>query len=342
MIPNPSSPLKVSKLYLKGLLDYLALKQVNLESLQQIYPASKMDDLSGTLDADTFEVLMLEAVRLSQDPFLGLHAGEEVKPGYLGALGYIAMSCATLGEALNRHIEYQNLVSNQGRVELWNERDVVRMMWHGQAESVSRHVVENIFSAWVSFARWISGSQLSPALIEFSHDKPSDIQEYQRVFGCEVQFSKKHNALTIPKPFLEFPLVQADLELKKFYESKARDLIEKQQNQQPDFLQQLRAFMAHSLIQGKLTLEAVATHFDLSPRALQRQLAKCQTSYKTLLDSIRHDLALSYLDDGSTDLLELTFLLGFSDQAAFQRAFKRWTKVTPGQYRKTHGQQVVV
>jgi len=326
--------LTVSKLYAKALLDYLHTQHIDCCHLSSALTKPDNANSSDLISANTYEALMLEAAMLTRDPYIGLHAGQHVRPGYYGALGYIAMSCATLGEALSKHLEFQNLVSNQGKVELWHEEDKVRIVWLPRATSIHYHVIENIFCTWVSFAHWICGQQVVPSLIEFQHQNSQTLDEYRKVFNCDVRFSQKNAAITIPISFLKLPLVQADQELKDLYESKAKHLIHKLQKQSPDLLQTLKIFMTQALIQGQLTLEKAALALELSPRTLQRELSKYQTTYKKLLDHVRKELAAQYIKDVNIDLIELTFLLGFSDQTSFQRAFKRWFDLSPGQFRK--------
>ena len=71
----------------------------------------------------------------------------------------------------------------------------------------------------------------------------------------------------------------------------------------------------------------------MSPRTLQRKLAEGQTSYQQLVDDTRRSLALRYIDDATRSISDITFSLGYSQQSAFTRAFKRWTGRTPGEHR---------
>jgi len=277
---------------------------------------------------------MKQAVDLSKDPLLGLHVGEQIKPGYYGPLGYIAMSCATLGAALQKHLQYQQLVSNHGQVKIDIKQEVFKVIWQPQIKDVDRHVVENIFSAWVCFGRWICAQDIVPLDVTFQHASSEDQAEYQRVFRCPVKFAQAENALYLPLRYLEQTLVQTDSELRQHFEHKAAILVQTLQQEDDEFLQELKVWMTHALLQGNLTLESTADHFELTPRSLQRRLAQRQQSYKAMLDIIRQELAQQYVCDQSINLAEVTFILGFADQPSFQRAFKRWTGKTPGHYRK--------
>ena len=81
----------------------------------------------------------------------------------------------------------------------------------------------------------------------------------------------------------------------------------------------------------------MAKALRMSRRTLQRKLADADLSYQRLVDDTRRDLALRYLDDPQTSVTDVTFLLGFSGQSAFTRAFKRWIGVSPSAYRSQKG-----
>jgi AraC-like DNA-binding protein len=84
---------------------------------------------------------------------------------------------------------------------------------------------------------------------------------------------------------------------------------------------------------GEMSEEAMAKALHMSRRTLQRKLAETEQSYQKLVDDTRHDLALRYLEDPQKSVTEVTFLLGFSGQSAFSRAFRRWTGISPTEYR---------
>jgi AraC-like DNA-binding protein len=85
---------------------------------------------------------------------------------------------------------------------------------------------------------------------------------------------------------------------------------------------------------GEPSIEHLAPRLGVSVRSLQRRLREAGTSYKQVLDQVRHDLALRYLTAGELSIGEVAFLLGFSEPSAFHRAFKRWTGSTPGEFRR--------
>jgi AraC-like DNA-binding protein len=100
------------------------------------------------------------------------------------------------------------------------------------------------------------------------------------------------------------------------------------------FLKCLQSVLLKAIPEGGATLPKVAKGMNLSPRTLQRRLVEYNLSYQALLDAVREQLARRYLSRTSLMLSEIPFLLGYSDQSAFNRAFRSWTAMTPGRFRQ--------
>jgi AraC-like DNA-binding protein len=103
---------------------------------------------------------------------------------------------------------------------------------------------------------------------------------------------------------------------------------------QDHITQKVKAIIIDHLPSGNVTDEGVARALHMSSRKLQRQLQSAGTTFNTLLNEIRQDLAKQYVRDQDISMTEIAFLLGFSESSAFSRAFKRWTGVSPSAYRK--------
>ena len=325
----------VSITYLYAVFDYLKGLGVPVDRLEHSYSDIEQNhEQVGRVLFSRFQTLLDQAVELTGDSLLGLHLGEQIKPGYFSALGYVAMCSENLGQAMQKHLRYQNLVTDIGLVSLEEHEGDIHVVWRPQVEGVDRHTVENIFSAWICFGRWICGLDLKPIRILFQHQSSEDMSEYERIFKCPIRFGETRSAIIIPKSFLSNSLVQADSQLAHQFERQAEVLSKKLVQEQDEFLKQLKIFVIQHLPKGGVTLESVTKQFEMTTRTFQRQLTKRGHTFSEILDLARKELALEYIKDVNINLVELTFLLDFSDQPSFQRAFKRWLGVSPGQYRK--------
>ncbi len=284
-------------------------------------------------------LLWVELLRVSAeatgDDCLGLHVGESIKPGHWGVLGYVTMNCDTLGDAVERLFRYEKLVGDVSRSTLDVHGDLVELHVRSPIRPhPPRQLAELVLAAWVSYGRWIGGLQAQPSRIRFQHPAPADTGEHQRLFGCPVDFGEDSTSVTFPVTYLDLELVQADPDMRAMLDDKARQQLELIE-EEDEFLSGVRAALQQVIPGGHPTLATLAGHLDMSPRTLQRRLEQHDQTFQKLLDETRCQLALHYFRTGGDSLIDVTFLLGYSEQSAFQRAFRRWTGKTPGRYRKS-------
>lgn len=333
----PAEPQWVFVAYARGLIDHLRQRQLDVSPLLALagLDEAALDQPARTLAATTYAGLWAEAERLSGDAQLGLHVGEVVRPGKYGVLGYVMMSCETLGESLLRQLRYQDLVGKSGRSELVQTGDRCELRWHSAMARASRHVGEEHVASWVAFARWILGTPgRDPVEVQFEHPAPADVSEHQRLFRCPLRFGQAYTAVAFEPGLLKLPLRDKNPEMRALMDRHAEMLLAQQVQGEAELTQEIRETIARQLADGVPEIEVVAAQLKVQPRTLQRRLSQAGTSYKDLVDDVRRRQALKYIADPRLNLPEIAFLLGFSEQSSFQRAFKRWTGLPPGQYRE--------
>lgn len=331
----------VSVAYLQGLVEYLQRQGIAPEAL--LAHAQLSPEVLGQRDqriaASAYLTLLSEGVCQSGDPFLGLHLGESVRPGYYGVLGYLIMSCATLADALHRQARYASLVGNLGQVVLDDEparldgEALVAHRWQPLLAQQQRQLSEETLAGWVSFGRWISGLDIAPTEVRFQHSAPADTSEHARIFRCPVLFDQPDNALVFPRRLLAAPLSQADAQVRGMLDAYADRLLA-ELNQGHGVLDRARLELARQLPEQGADLEAIAAALALTPRTLQRRLRESGLSFSQLVDETRQQLVLHYLRDPALELAEIAFLVGFSEAGSLARAFRRWTGTSPGEYRR--------
>ncbi len=153
------------------------------------------------------------------------------------------------------------------------------------------------------------------------------------MFRCELVFDAPHLTIWRDPTVLRKPLAQADPSLRARMEERAAQLAA--QRHAPDLLvTRVRELVARGMRDALPDLETAAAALELSPRALKRRLAERDTSFTRIIDDTRRHLALGYIADPALSLVDVAYLCGFSEQSAFNRAFKRWTGVPPGEYRR--------
>lgn len=321
--------------YLRGITEYLMQRQLNADAFLAEFGlnADMLEDSAKRIPVGDYQAMLVRAGELADDPNAGLHIGECIKPGQYGVLGYSVMSCKTAQEAFDRHMRYENLVSDRSVSTYHIEGEQVRLSWYTKGLPINRYMAEENIASWITFARWITGQGLSPSLIKFRHPQPDDLSEYQRIFACELAFEQEMVEVIFPLSYMDMPIIQHDPVMREMMDAYADRLLE-QLSQCDGFISGIRKLMIADMATGSISLDGIAGAMHLTPRTLQRRLSEQGESFKGLLDKVRKELALTYIAQPFIDLAELAYLLGFSDQTAFQRAFKKWTGSTPGKYRK--------
>ncbi len=168
--------------------------------------------------------------------------------------------------------------------------------------------------------------------MRFLNAAPKNIRVYEQYFQCPVRFSQPRTELLIPITEIHKPLSSADHTLQQLLVQQAQALLEQLPNST-----QLDQRLQHSILTGlqknQYQIEYIAAQLGLSVRQLQRHLQQQNTTFQERVQQVRFMLATEYLKDPHLSLQEIALLLCYSEQSAFQRAFKHWTKQTPQQWR---------
>ena len=318
---------------ISALLDYLQtqglkrstlLQQAGLDSAALALP-------QRSIEAVHYERLLAAGIAHLHNPLLGLEFGTTAQPERWGRLGFLLRHSATLGEALSYQARFAHLVNSIGEGRFVERSDDVAIEWHS-ADVVMPAVIEEAFAAWLCFARWASGRNESPQCVEFSHRAQGDPAIYREFFQCDVRFSCTTSQLCFDPGLLELPLHGADAQLTAYvsaeFDQKAR------RAPSLETLRQLQAWLLATLCAPPPTLTDAAEALQINDRTLQHRLQTQNTTFRQSLDNARHTLALRLLVDAGLSIGDISHRLGFSEQSAFQRAFKRWTGVTPLAWRR--------
>jgi len=299
--------------------------------------SEELRDNSKRIPSEVHERLIEHLMQASADPLFGLHAARFVQPGSWSVLGYIAMNCATLGEAMSRIVPFEKLVGDMGVSRIEASDAQVRLIWscRHQSAEIRRHMVENVLASWLLYARWIADMQRSPAEVWFEHAQPAGTQlsDYTEVFGCPVSFEQSCNALLVPQEYLAVPLRQADANLLRTLEEHALTLMAGLDDDEP-LPQRVKNALRLLLKDGLPRKERVAEKFNMTVRTLQRHLQLAGSSYQEILDQLRQELAEHYLLRSDLPIQDIASYLGFTESRSFHRSFKGWTGMTPGEYRQ--------
>nr|WP_241695984.1 AraC family transcriptional regulator [Solimonas terrae] len=264
----------------------------------------------------------------------GLHIGHHARPHHVGVLGYLSMSCETLGQALVRFQRFQPLLHNLTPTLASRKGDDFRLSWDPAYGRSTRLSDEVLVSAMLTLARQLTGrADLKWRGVEFPGAAPDDPARYAQLLACPVQFDSRTLVVHLDTAALSWPINTRDPHLRALLDQQAEALL-RVLPQADAFLSALQQQVVTALQEGEPTLEQIARRLGSSTRSLYRRLGERGLSYKRVLADTRHELARGYLADAKLSLPEIALLLGYSEQSAFTRAFKTWAGETPLRYRK--------
>lgn len=326
----------VSIRFLESLLEVCRKFNVDIYELEKAsdVPLQERNE-DATINSDEYCTLLATAADLCNDPDIGLQIGETIKPGHFGVLGYACMTAKNLGEALTRALNYQTLVADICLYSLAFDNDnVILTIDFPYSTEPNKHLESENLASSISFAKWICGDNTPPTKILLQQDPPQNIDLYASAFDCELIFQADKTQVIFSKSLLNITLPQADHAMHAMMEKRAEELLLKA-NESQSLSNRVMFILSEILQDGEPSLEKLAKAMELNVRTLQRQLKTENISYQNLLEQVRKNLALVYINQPELSLIDIAFLLGFSEQSSFQRAFKRWTGETPGKYKKS-------
>lgn len=160
-----------------------------------------------------------------------------------------------------------------------------------------------------------------------------DKEEFCRVMRCKMDSNRDGNSLSFENKYLDEPILSANYELQNILIRKVHTLAPGADEARSLKTSIFNYLLSNSYL-GVLSLEQVASNFNMSGRTIQRRLKEESTSYQQVADDVRKTIAINYLRSGSYPLKQISFLMGYNELSAFSRSFKRWTGQTPASYQK--------
>lgn len=335
--PHPSDEPYVALGHLRGLFAHLEARRVPLEPL---YTAMELDaaDLripDLPLPAELEHVAFSIAELLTGDRLVGLHASGSIRPPHLGLLGHLLMASRRFDELCDLEARYAPLLGNARLPEYGREGDdaYVCLRPSGAAPHGSRHAVDYALGVRLRLTAMFLGARFPLRRIELPYERPEEAEALEAIFRCPLSFGHEGLRIVYPLAYVDLPLIGGDVAIREALEAEARRRLEARASRSSR-TSEIRRHVADRLEDGGPSIEEVAAALSISTRTLQRDLAAERTSFKELVDDVKRELAESYVRRSEIPLADVALRLGFSDQTAFQRAFRRWFETTPGSMRR--------
>ena len=274
-------------------------------------------------------------LKCTQNECIGIKVAQHIHPTTLNALGFAWLSSATLLEALNRLVRFYKIVTDTDKLELvCTEKNYSLVLTRiKNADNIVIADYDTFFAALVIMCQSICGDEFRPEFFEMERPAPSACEnEMNDFFRSPIKFESDQNTIGFNLETINNILPTANAKLARENDQiMTRYLSSLDKN---DIVLQVKSRLIEYLPSGLANEVDIADAMHMSVRTLQRKLIMQKTNYKDVSDGTRRELAIEYVREQQVPMTEITFLLGYSDQANFTRAIRRWTGQSPTEFRK--------
>ncbi|CCM77157.1 AraC family transcriptional regulator [Rhizobium mesoamericanum] len=323
-----------------GLATRLAVRHLQRAGIEAA-PLLSQSGLSSAAIAERGRVHVMAQMRFlelvaqaSKNAWVGLTLAKECDLREMGMLYYVAASSHDLGDALRRLERYVRL-GNEALVLRLKERPAgaVEVSYTGVQRHRDRHQMELLVFALLRLCRNLVGRDLSPHKARFIHHRTGDLSHIRRLFGCEVEFGAETDEIIFNAGTLELPVVGDDPFLNDLILKVCEEAIAARLGNASRFRTIVENNIAPLLPHAEATTKTVAKRLGLSERTFARKLAAEGLSFGEILDQMRRDLAMRYLEE-ELQASQIAWLLGFHHPSSFSHACRRWTGKSPLEFRR--------
>ena len=268
---------------------------------------------------------------------LGLQLAAGAPFSYFGVLAHAAVYAEDLRDAIEVWLRYHKLLASELRVGFEEGPTECRLWLHHPNDERAPNPIppEATLGLTARFLREALEIEGALARVEFSHAPAGPLAVYKKFFGVDARFERPRNSLVFHTAALSRSTARADFRRYEFLfehlQFLERQLAEEREHEE---VQRVRAAILKNARRGEYGAEALAKGLGMSLRSAQRLVKTHGRSLRTLLDDVREQHARRLLKDPRLSVEEIAFLLGYSAESAFRRAFKRWAGVSPAELRR--------
>jgi AraC-like DNA-binding protein len=327
--------------YARALLDFATRRGADRAMLMAAARIGEaiLDDADQRLPFSAFVSLMREAKRACNNPALALHFGEGIDMAEFSIVGLICNAAPTMQHAFAEMNRYGRLVvevDGVGEGPRFTLEPDAQGLWVVDRRSDPNafpELTESTFARMAAHPRAFGVEQLMLE-VQVTHPRPDHVAEYERILRAPVTFNASRNAYLLDTRYLHHPIALQPRYVFGVLSEHAQGLMNHLE-QSRTTRGRVEAQLLPSLHTGAANIDTIARTLGMSRQTLYRRLKEEGATFAEVLESLRHRMALHYLQGRNVSVNETAYLVGFSDPAAFSRAFKRWTGKSPKAMRES-------
>lgn len=277
-------------------------------------------------------------IEKTDDQLFGLHAGENLNLSAAGLILQLVQNSTTVKRAYELCCQFANLGCSALPMELIECDDAYKIqftpnsIWKNDSELAFQQTALGVIAFKVKEFHSLNFMQHTPIKVNLTWGKSKGHEEIENTLGCKVLFNQDEIAIYFKKEHIEATIVTSNYALLQTLIKHAEEIAAKKQKQ-AGFSSSVAQTIINLIKPEFPTIQQVSSHLNISSRTLQRRLSEEGLSYKEIINDLKKDFALGYIKKENLSISDIAYLLNYSEISAFTRAFKKWTGMSPVQYR---------
>ena len=271
----------------------------------------------NSISQSTWRDLLSQAARLSDREDIGLQIGKEVQIESAGILGYLILNSDSLEDALETIIYGEKHLYHVNFAQLHRTSKTITISWPDRLGAENALFVHVALASALTFIKLCFPDGCKTCGVELTGPPPENVKVFEEFFGCEVRYGSTNPGLTFD---IKLAQLSSRHEISTFFKT-----IHHHQEQaflsvvggNNHFLENMQSILMRLIPLGEANLPMVSKLMQSSPRSIQRKLGERNLSYRQLITGIREQLGKRYLNNSALSLSEISFILGYSEQSAF-------------------------
>jgi len=281
--------------------------------------------------------LLLEVYELADQHLetgFAVRQGIQLNSEDYGTLGLSWRTCWRAKDVFDRTARYMILVTDQGSIRIEESKGFTKtILLRGTDRRGLEMANEASFVMMAGIINEVTGKEIHPAYVSFKHTV-TDTKPFTDYFKCSVDFGQEENVLQYKNSDINIPTIKADKSIHQFLVDRMNEEQKGIHAKTDQMIAEIHKHIEDSLPSGIPSIIQVAGNLNMSARTLKRRLAEKNLTFRVLVQKIQHEVSTDLLKNSTRTIGEIAFQTGFSEQSAFNRAFKRWTDQSPLDYRK--------
>ncbi|NNF99360.1 MAG: helix-turn-helix domain-containing protein [Desulfobacteraceae bacterium] len=260
-------------------------------------------------------------------PDVPLKLGTNVSLAGLGVCGHIFRNCEDIKEVIDQFFRYQKLLYGVSGFKITNIKTIYYIEHSLKIPAYNEYnriVVELAFSSMITILRELVQKELTPLEILLSYRKPKYTEVYRKILSSPMKFNQEKDIIVFSEEQLATAIPRHQSYIKYIMIEHANDLM-KELDEWAGFKNEVTKMAIEHLPKGHFDIEMVSRKLKMSRWTVTRKLKKEGHTFQNFMKGLKKDLALDYLENSNLSIMEIAFLLGYSEASAFRRAFKEWT-----------------